>query len=184
MRSPLLVISDGAPGLIKVIQHVFPRSRRQRCQVHRMRNLMKKLPRKVRGKLKAEIHEVFYAPTFEEGMKLGRDLIARYKSAYSSAMECLQEDLEACLAYRHFPQEHAKYIRTTNLMERTFGEGRRQTKVIPRFSTERSCLKLVYAVMLDASKKWRGIRMSVTTSKKLTELRQQLFGSKEVERVS
>ena len=115
---------------------------------------------------------------------MGQDLIRRYKPTYSSAMECLETDLEACLAYRRFPEEHERYIRTTNLLERTFGEGRRRTKVIPRFPNERSCLKLVYAVMIDVSKKWRGIRMNVRIGELLSQIRQKLFGVKEAKLVS
>ena len=184
LRAPLMAISDGAPGLIKAIKHAFPRSLRQRCQAHKMRNLMKKLPRKVRGKLKAEIHEVFYAPTFDEGMNLGKALIQRYKAVYLTAMECLEDDLESCLMHMKFPQEHWKSIRTTNLMERTFEEGRRRTKVIPRFPSERSCLKLVYATLIDASKKWRGVRMSVSAIEQLNLMRDKLFGQAEQKMVS
>ena len=64
-------------------------------------------------------------------------------------------------------------------MERTFEEGRRRTKVIPRFPTEKSCLKLVYATIIDASKKWRGVRMSVSALSKLDEISANLFGVKE-----
>ena len=184
LRSPLLVISDGAPGLIKAIKHAYPRSIRQRCQAHKMRNIMKKLTKKVKGKIKVEIHEVFYAPTFEEGMKRGQALISRYKASYPSAMECLEADLEYCLNYLKFPSEHWKSIRTTNLMERTFEEGRRRTKVIPRFPTEKSCLKLVYATIIDASKKWRGVRMSVSALSKLDEISTNLFGVKEDKMIS
>lgn len=184
LRAPLLVISDGAPGLIKAIKHAFPRSTRQRCQVHKMNNLMKKLPRKTKGKIKSEIHDVFYSPTFDEGMSRGRALIEKYKNVYPSAMECLEADLEPCLVYLKFPHEHWKSIRTTNLMERTFGEGRRRTKVIPRFPTERSCLKLLYATLLDASKKWRGVKVTVPILSKLDEIRKTLYGEEAVKEVS
>lgn len=184
LRAPLLVVSDGAPGLIKAIKHAFPRSMRQRCQVHKMKNLMKKLPRKVKGKIKSEIHDVFYAPTFDEGMSRGNALIQKYKNVYPSAMECLEADLEACLVYLKFPHEHWKSIRTTNLMERTFGEGRRRTKVIPRFPTERSCLKLVYASLIDASKKWRGVKITVPILTKLDEIRKTLYGEEAVKQIS
>lgn len=66
-------------------------------------------------------------------------------------MEWLEEDLAECLTYLRFPQAHWKVIGTSNLMERTFGEGRRRTKVIPRFPTESAGLRLLYATLITAS---------------------------------
>ena len=66
-------------------------------------------------------------------------------------MECLEGDLAECLTYLKFPEAHGKTIRTNNLLERTFGEGKRRTKVIPRFPTESSGLRLLYASLITAS---------------------------------
>jgi hypothetical protein len=44
LPDPLLVISDGAPGLIRAIEECFPRSARQRCLAHKLRNLQSKVP--------------------------------------------------------------------------------------------------------------------------------------------
>ena len=86
-------------------------------------------------------------------------------------MECLERDLEECIAYLRFPEEHHHRIRTTNRLERLNGESRRRTKVIPRFPTERSCLSLLYASLISASKHWRGIPMTVAHMKQLQQLR-------------
>ena len=104
--------------------------------------------------------QVYYASSYEEGLKLGHELIARFKDRYTSAMECLEGDLAECLTYLRFPQAHWKVIRTSNLLERTFGEGRRRTKVIPRFPTESAGLRLLYATLITASQSWNGVRMS------------------------
>ncbi len=69
------------------------------------------------------------------------------------------------------PAEHRKRIRTTNLLERTFGESRRRTKVIPRFPGERACLTLVFAALLTASAKWRGVPMTPKMLRALDALR-------------
>jgi transposase-like protein len=100
-----------------------------------------------------------------------RALIARFRSRYPSAMECLAKDLEECCTYLLFPKEHQKRLRSTNLLERTFGESRRRTKVIPRFPTERACLALVFASLITASQEWRGIRMTPRTLRQLDALR-------------
>lgn len=60
----------------------------------------------------------------------------------------LQADFDVC-------------VRTTNLLELLFGEGRRKTKVIPCFPTEASGLRLVYAGLITASRRWKGVKMSL-----------------------
>ena len=87
-------------------------------------------------------------------------------------MLCREKDLEECLTYLLFPLEHRKRLRTTNLLERTFGESRRRTKVIPRFPTEMSCLTLVYASLVTASRKWRGVLMTPKILRQLDQIQQ------------
>ena len=84
-----------------------------------------------------------------------------------------EQDLDECLTYLRFPKEHQKRIRTTNLLERTFGESRRRTKVIPRFPTERSCLALVFASLITASAQWRDLCMTPRILRQLDALRPQ-----------
>ncbi len=171
LGDPLMVIFDGAPGLKKAIRRVWPKAFRQRCQAHKMRNILAKLPRAIQGRLKKLIHQVFLAPSYEDALKRGRSLITRFKDRYPAAMECLEKDLEESVIYLRFPSEHHVRVRTTNRLERLNGEGRRRTKVIPRFPTERSCLSLLYATLITASAKWRGIIMTPAILRKLDKLR-------------
>jgi len=171
LRHPLLVVMDGAPGLVKAIKRVWPHAYRQRCQVHKMRNILSKLPRLMQGKMKGLVQQIFLAPTYAAAVKRGRDLIAKFKDRYPAAMECLERDLEECVTHLRFPEAHHQRIRTTNRLERLNGESRRRTKVIPRFPTERSCLSLLYASLITASKRWRGIPMTVADVKQLQQLR-------------
>ena len=171
LRDPLLVVMDGAPGLVKAVKRVWPRAYRQRCQVHKMRNILAKLPRLMQGKMKGLVQQVFLAPTYAAALKRGRDLIANFKDRYPAALECLERDLEECVTYLRFPDAHHVRIRTTNRLERLNGESRRRVKVIPRFPTERSCLTLLYASLLTASKHWRGISMTAATLRQLQQLR-------------
>jgi putative transposase len=168
---PLLVISDGNPGLTRAAKQVFPGVRRQRCQVHKLRNILAKLPKLAASQLKPLLQQVFLAPSYAKGLERGRALIARFRARYPSAMECLEKDLEECLTYLLFPKEHQRRIRTTNLLERTFEESRRRTKVIPRFPGERSCLTLMYATLITASRRWRGIVMTPKILRALDKLR-------------
>lgn len=177
LSEPLLVIHDGNPGLCKSIQEVFPRSLRQRCQVHKMRNILSKLPDNAIAEIKTQIWEVFRAKSYEEGIAKGRKLIARYRSLFPSAMECLEKDLEETLTALRFPKQHHRFIRTTNLIERTIEEEKRRTKVIPRFKTEKSCLKLVFAVLIRVSQNWQGLKMPTRIISKLDNIRREIFGN-------
>ena len=176
LEEPPLVISDKHKGLKKAVREVFPHALKQPCLAHKMRNILCKLPKKIEKEMKPLIKQVFYASSYEEGLKLGHELIARFKGRYTSAMECLGEDLVECLTYLRFPQAHWKVIRTTNLLERTFGEGKRRTKVIPRFPTESAGLRLLYATLITASRSWKGIRMPPDIWFEIELLRREAFG--------
>jgi transposase-like protein len=173
LGAPLLVIHDGSPALAKAVRQVFPGVRRQRCQVHKLRNILAKLPRLAASQLKPLIQQVFLAPDYRTGLRRGKALVARFRDRYASAMECLEKDLEECLTYLLFPAQHRKRIRTTNLLERTFEESRRRTKVIPRFPKEQSCLTLIFAALITASAKWRGIRVTPKILRALDALRRE-----------
>lgn len=171
LKDPLLVILDGAPGLLKAVKRVWPRAWRQRCQVHKMRNILAKLPRLMQASMKRLLQQVFLAPSYEAALQRGRALIARFRDRYPAAIESLERDLEECVTYLRFPPAHHRRIRTTNRLERLNGESRRRTKVIPRFPTERSCLTLLYASLVTASKRWRGVPMTAKIAQQLQRLR-------------
>jgi Transposase and inactivated derivatives len=176
LKEPLLVTSDKHKGLKKAVREVFPHAFKQPCLAHKMRNILSKLPRKIEKEIKPLVKQVYYASSYEEGLKLGHELIDRLRGRYPSAMECLGEDLEECLTYLKFPQAHWKVIRTSNLLERTLEEGRRRIKVIPRFPTESSALRLLYATLTTASQGWRGVKMPPDAWWEIEVLKRQAFG--------
>ncbi|MBI3779542.1 MAG: transposase, partial [candidate division NC10 bacterium] len=143
LGEPVLVCTDGNPGLRRALREVFPHALKQRCLVHKMRNLLGKLPKAAIAAMKRLLRPVFEARDYPTVLRKGRELIARFRARFPSAMACLEEDLEACLVHLKLPREHRQRIRTTNLLERLFGEGKRRTKIIPRFPTEQSCLTLL-----------------------------------------
>jgi transposase-like protein len=171
LNEPLLVIRDGNSGLKKTARECFSYSFAQRCQVHKMRNILSKLPRDIHAKMKRLIHSAFYAKDYPEGLRIAKDIISKFEDEFPSAMECLAEGLEETLCVLKFPAAHRKSIRSTNLLERLLGESKRRTKVIPRFPTEKSCLSLVYAVLIDASSHWHGLKMTPKIIEELSQLR-------------
>ncbi|MBI3660948.1 transposase [Candidatus Acetothermia bacterium] len=107
---------------------------------------MVKLPKAVQAEMKRLVQQVFWADSYEEGLRGGWALIERFRERYPAAMECLEKDLEACLLYLKFPQAHRLRIRTPNGLERIIEEVKRRTKVVGRLPSEQAALKLVYAV--------------------------------------
>ena len=170
-----MIVTDGNPGVLKAIEEVFPRSLRHRCQRHRLENILGKAPREVREELKEAILESFHAKDYESGLEIGREVIARYRDRFPAAMECMKDTLEETLAVLKLPPAHHKRLRTSNILERTFGEKKRRTKVIPHFFSEKAALKLSYATMLAVSNKWRGLTMDAFTAERIEELRMEIF---------
>jgi transposase-like protein len=174
LPDPLLVVSDGAPGLIRAIEECFPRSVRQRCLVHKLRNLQSKVPEDQWPEFKARAIACYQAASPVLARMLRDDIAATYGAALPSAVACLQDDFEACIAHLRFPLAHRRAIRTTNLLERLFGEERRRTKVIPHAFGERAVLKLMYAALIRAAERWRGLRMTEFERRQLTAIRNEL----------
>lgn len=170
MNDPVLAVVDGNAGVRKALRHKFPQTLVQRCQVHRLRNVLAKLPEVARPLIKKLILKAFTAASFPKGLALGQALIAQHKEAFPEAMRCLARDLEECLTVLRFPFAHRTRIRTTNLLERLFGEGKRRTKTIPRFTSESSGLMLLFAVLVDASAGWHGVRMPAHLTARLQQL--------------
>lgn len=128
LRIPVSITSDGAPGAIKAIDAIFPRSLRIRCWVHRMKNFSSKVPPVVWPEVKAELHQIRDASSYDQGKKLAEGFIQRYKKTYPTLISAVSEDLEALLAHLKLPIRHRKSVRTTNLIERILwrsGDGQR-----------------------------------------------------------
>jgi putative transposase len=187
LRPPLLVISDGAAGLINATESSLPRSLRQRCLIHRCRNLLAKVPAEAQTELRDAYWAIFDTdPLIDAEIAPGPKLVAavqarietfaaHYGQAYPTAVKCLLTDREQLTSYLRFPLEHHRRIRHSNFIERTFGETRRRVKVIGRLPGEASCLNLVWAVLDRASRGWRGMNMTTTGTRLLADLRRQLL---------
>ena len=100
---------------------------------------------------------------------------AQWERAHPAAVACLVEDFESLTVHLRFPKEHWRRCRHTNLIERTFGETRRRTKVIGRLPGERACVALVFAVLDRQRRGWRGVTVTPRALKRLQDLRRELL---------
>ncbi|ATO67766.3 transposase [Mycobacterium avium subsp. hominissuis] len=183
-RGPLLVVSDGAKGLIAAIEQVYPKALRQRRLIHRLRNVLAKIP----TGMQAEIRDGYWAifDTTDLNIEPGPQLVeivdkrieafaAKYSGLHPAAMRILLTDKAGLTAYLRFPVEHHGRVRHSNFIERSFGETKRRTKVIGRFPGETSAISLVWAVLDRASAGWRGLTMTPVGTRLLQDLRRSLL---------
>lgn len=174
LADPLLVATDGAPGLIRAVEEVFPRSLRQRCLAHKIRNLQSKLPDEVWREVKGAALSAYQAGSPKLAAMARDDFVSHYERDYPSATSCFLDDFEACIAHLQLPIAHRRVTRTTNLLERLFGEERRRTKVIPHAFGERAVLKLMYAAIIRASETWKNVVITEFERRQLEQLREHL----------
>jgi transposase-like protein len=184
LTCPLLIVSDGARGLIATIEQIYPHALRQRCLIHRLRNILAKIPAVVQ----AEVRDGYWAifDTTDLDIAPGPRLVelvderiaafaAKYIDLYPAALQILLTDKAGLTAYLRFPVEHHARVRHTNFIERCFGETKRRTKIIGRFPGETSAISLVWAVLDRASRGWRGLTMTPTGTRLLQDPRRSLL---------
>src|SRR5689334_4591837 len=174
LPAPWLVVSDGAPGLIKAIEELWPVADRGRCAVHRLRNVIAKLPK--RTGLHDHVKAAYWAALDDatdpaDAERRLRELVAELERPYPSAAACLADDLPAlCIHLKYFPRLRKRF-RSSNLLERSLEEVRRRTKVIGRFPGETSCLSLCWAVLDLFLAGARGLGLSDLAYRQIVQLK-------------
>ena len=151
----ILGIMDGLPGLERVFKEEFPKAKVQRCQVHVARNVLAKVPRKLKKTIADEVRSIFYASTRKKALEFFSRFKARWENELPSAVKCLETSLAACLTYLSFPEPEWGCLRTTNVIERVNKEFKRRTKPMEIVAGERSCYTLLAFVSLKMEVHWR-----------------------------
>jgi len=175
LRPPWLTVGDGAPGLKKALGELWPEADRQRCTVHRLRNIMAKLPKKDDA-LRERVHKAYWealseATSVEDAEKRLRSLVNELEGQYPSAAACLADDLEALCVHLKYPLRLRKRLRSSNLLERSLEEVQRRAKVIGRFPGETSCLSLSWAVLDLVIRAGHGLGLTELDRQQLDRLR-------------
>jgi putative transposase len=151
----VLGIMDGLPGLEKVFLEEFPNARVQRCQIHVSRNVLAKVPRKLKKTIADEVRSIFYASSKMKALDFFEQFKTRWQKEMPSAVKCLENSLESCLTYLQFPEEEWICLRTTNVIERVNKEFKRRTKPMEIVAGERSCYTLLAFICLKMELRWR-----------------------------
>jgi putative transposase len=144
-----LIITDGHDGLLASVGSLFTATPRQRCVVHKQRNVLNAIPHRERKEISAELAGIFKLEKKEEALLNLAAFKAKYQKRYPEAIRSLCEDEAHLLTFYAFPPVMHRYIRTTNAIESFFSNVRQRTDPIDAFTTETSCLTIVWAVMQD-----------------------------------
>jgi putative transposase len=152
----VLGVMDGLTGLESVFKEEFPQARIQRCQVHVARNVLAKVPRKVKGEVSQDLNSIFYASSKAQAREHLQTFRKKWEAVAPSAVASLERSLESCLTFYHFPVAHWVSLRTTNIIERLNKEFKRRTKPMEIVAGESSCYKLLAFIALRMEVHWRG----------------------------
>ena len=153
--APELVVADGALGFWKALGEVWPKTREQRCWVHKTANVLNRLPKSQHAKAKRALQAIWMAETKTDADAAFDAFIESYEVKYDKAAECLRKDREALLAFYDFPAEHWKHLRTTNPIESTFATVRHRTIRSKGCLSNKTALAMVFKLVDGAQKTWR-----------------------------
>jgi transposase-like protein len=155
---PQLAIADGALGFWKAIDQVWPKTRTQRCWVHKTANVLNKLPKSLQAKAKRALQDIWMAETRQDAEAAFDGFIECYGLKYEKAVECLSEDRDPLLAFYDFPAEHWKHLRTTNPIESTFATVRHRTIRSRGCLSNKTALAMIFKLAQAAEKSWHRLR--------------------------
>lgn len=160
MRAPVLAIGDGALGFWAAVRDVWPETREQRDWVHRMGNVLDKLPKRLQGPVKAALREIMNAPTRADAVKGIDRFEDEYGAKYPKAIASLRRDQDQLLTFFDFPAEHWKHLRTSNPIESTFATVRLRQRVTKGPGSRTRGLTMAFKLIQMAQDRWRKLNGS------------------------
>lgn len=155
MQAPVLAIGDGALGFWAAVRDVWPETREQRDWVHRVANVLDKLPKRLQGRAREALREIREAPTRAAAEKEMDRFEADYGAKYPKAIESLRRDQDKLLTFYDFPAEHWKHIRTSNPIESSFATVRLRQRVTKGPGSRKRGLTMAYKLLRMAEERWR-----------------------------
>jgi transposase-like protein len=160
MRAPVLAVGDGALGFWKALRDVWPETREQRCWVHRIANVLDKLPKRLHAKAKAALHEIMRAETRKTAQRAIVRFESDYEAKYPKAVASLQRDEAELLAFFDFPAEHWLHLRTGNVIESPFATVRLRQRVTKGAGSRQKGLLMAFKLLGMAERRWRRVNAS------------------------
>jgi len=158
MNAPELAIGDGSLGFWAALDALFPKTRHQRCWMHKTGNVLNYLPKTTQAKAKAALHDIWQAETKVNAEEAFDLFLKTYSAKYPRATHCLEKDRDALLCFYDFPAQHWQSIRTTNPIESAFGTIRHRTKRAKGCLSRDGMLHMLFKLGMCAEKKWIKLR--------------------------
>lgn len=158
VEAPLLAIGDGALGFWAALREVWPESKEQRCWVHRIANVLDKLPKRLQPKAKSLLHEIMNAETKEIAEEQLERFVETFEAKYPKAVASLLRDREMLLTFFDFPAAHWMSIRSTNVIESAFATVRLRQRVTKGAGSRAKGLTMAFKLLAMAQQRWRRIR--------------------------
>jgi putative transposase len=152
---PELATGDGALGFGQARHEVWPKTRQQRCWVHKAANVLNKLPPSLQGKARQDLHAIHEAENRQAAEDAFDRFLVKYGAKYGKAVACLAKDRDMLLTFYDFPAEHWKHVRTTNPIESTFATVRLRTDKTKGCLSRQTALAMVYKLAKSAERSWR-----------------------------
>ncbi len=158
MNEPKLAIGDGAMGFWAALEEVYPKTRQQRCWVHKANNVVNCLPKLTQDKARTMLTDIWQAETKEDANKAFDLFVTTYEPKYPKAVECLVKDSDELMTFFDFPAKHWQSIRTTNPIESAFATIRHRTKRTKGCLTRDGMLSMMFKLSQCTEKGWRRLR--------------------------
>ena len=157
---PMLAIGDGALGFWSAMREleIFKNTKEQRCWVHKIANVLGKMPKRVQAEGKALLHEMMKAPDRESADLACARFTATYNDKYEKAVTCLTKDWDRLTTFFDFPARHWTSLRTTNPIESSFATVKLRTKSMKGAGSAKTATTMAFKLLMECQKKWRKIR--------------------------
>lgn len=156
--APEIAIGDGALGFWKALEEAFPKTRHQRCWVHKTLNVLDKLPKSVQPNAHRDLREIWQAPSRAAAEMAMTTFAKKYAPKYQKAVDCLLKDRDTLLSFFDFPAEHFVHLRTSNPIESVFSTVRHRTVRMKGALSQDTARLMVFKLVMAASKSWRRLK--------------------------
>jgi transposase-like protein len=155
LAAPVVAVGDGALGFWAAVRDVWPETREQRCWVHRLCNVLDKLPKRLQGRARNALHEIMDAESKADAERAADAFEAEYAAKYPKAVASLRRDFEKLLTFFDFPAEHWKHLRTTNIIESPFATVRLRQRVTKGPGSRTKAITMTFKLLEMAEARWR-----------------------------
>jgi transposase-like protein len=155
LPAPKLAVADGALGFWAALREVYPETEEQRCWVHKIANVLDKLPRRLQPRAKSHLHEIMRAEDRAAALAELARFQEEYQAKYPKAVECLTQDAGTLFTFMDYPAGHWLHLRTTNAIESTFATVKARTRTTKGAGSREAGLAMAFKLLTQAEKRWR-----------------------------